>query len=162
MADETAQRDENNVPTLLGVSSVDGESTVPVYADPVTHRLLVNATAGVIGPVSSTDEAIARFNGTTGEEIQNSTIFITDAGVVQFVGKTSSFPALKRSTTNLQVRLADDSTYTSIDCLSYKASGTSPVADGTYTVGDRITPVTGALGTITTKGGIITAIQEAT
>lgn len=40
--------------------------------------------------------------------------------------------------------------------------GTAPVADGTYTVGDRITPVTGALGTITTKSGIVTAVQQAT
>lgn len=42
------------------------------------------------------------------------------------------------------------------------ASSISPVADGTYTVGNRITPVTGALGTITVKSGIITAIQQAT
>lgn len=49
-----------------------------------------------------------------------------------------------------------------IDAPSYKAGGTSPVADGTYTVGNRITPVTGDLGQITVKGGIITDIQEAT
>ncbi len=40
--------------------------------------------------------------------------------------------------------------------------GSAPVADGTYTVGNRITPVTGNLGTITVQDGIITAIQEAT
>lgn len=38
----------------------------------------------------------------------------------------------------------------------------APVADGTYTVGDRITPVTGNLGTITITNGIISAIQQAT
>ncbi len=38
----------------------------------------------------------------------------------------------------------------------------APVANGTYTVGDRITPVTGALGTITITNGVITAIQQAT
>ncbi len=160
MAD--ASRDGNFVPTLLGASSVDGVTPVPVYADPSTHRLLVDATAGVVGPVSSTDEAIARWDGTTGLTVQNSVIFITDAGIIKMLGTTSSFPALKRSTTTIQVRLADDSTYTSIDALSYKASGTSPVADGTYTVGAQITPVTGTTGTITVKGGIITAIQEAT
>ncbi len=122
----------------------------------------MDATAGVVGPGSSTDNAIARWDGTTGLTIQNSTVFVTDTGIVQFLGATSSFPAFKRSTTTIQARLADDSAYTSIDALSYKASGTAAVADGTYTVGNRITPVTGALGTITTKGGIITAIQEAT
>jgi hypothetical protein len=42
------------------------------------------------------------------------------------------------------------------------SSWLAPVADGTYTVGNRITPVTGNLGKITTRGGIITAIQQAT
>lgn len=157
-----ASRDENSVPTLLAASSADGVTPVRVYADPDTHRLLVNATAGVVGPGTSVDNTVVRFDGTTGETIQGSPIAITDGGIVQFNGVTSSFPALKRSTTTLQVRLADDSTYASINALSYMASGTAPVADGTYTVGDRITPVTGALGTITVKGGIITAIQEAT
>lgn len=36
------------------------------------------------------------------------------SGLVQFGGTTSSFPALKRSTTSLQVRLADDSAFTNI------------------------------------------------
>ncbi len=126
---DTAARDENFVPTLLGVSSADGVSPIKVYADPDTHRLLVDATAGVVGPVSSTDNAVAVWNGTTGLTIKNSTVTIV-SGVV--------------------------------NATSYKAGGTSPVADGTYTVGSKITPVTGADGTITVKGGIITAIQQAT
>lgn len=44
MAD-IASRDQNNVPTLLGASNVDG-TPVKIYADPVTHRLLVNQTGG--------------------------------------------------------------------------------------------------------------------
>ena len=42
MAD--AKRDGNFVPTLLAVSRDDGETPVPVYADPTTHRLLVEST----------------------------------------------------------------------------------------------------------------------
>lgn len=45
MANQQAERDENFVPTLLGVSSVDGVSTVKIYADPVSHRLLVDTVA---------------------------------------------------------------------------------------------------------------------
>jgi hypothetical protein len=38
----------------------------------------------------------------------------SDFGRLQFGGTTSSFPALKRSTTSLQARLADDSAFTNI------------------------------------------------
>ena len=41
-----AYRDENDVPTLIAVSNVDGQTPVRLYADPVTHRLLVDATGG--------------------------------------------------------------------------------------------------------------------
>ena len=37
-----------------------------------------------------------------------------------------------------------------------------PVADGVYVVGNRITPITGDLGTITIQNGLIVAIQQAT
>ncbi len=77
-----ASRDENFVPTLLGASSSDGITPVTIYADPTTHRLLVNATAGVVGPVSSTDNAVARWDGTTGETIQNSAVIVSDAGAL--------------------------------------------------------------------------------
>lgn len=33
------------MPTLLGVSNVDGITPVAVYADPTTHRLLVDTVA---------------------------------------------------------------------------------------------------------------------
>ena len=38
----TARHDANDVPSLLGVSNVDEETPVPIYADPVTHALLVS------------------------------------------------------------------------------------------------------------------------
>jgi hypothetical protein len=44
----------------------------------------------------------------------------------------------------------------------FKCGGTAAVADGTYTVGLKLTPVTGIDGTITVKGGIVTNIQSAT
>jgi hypothetical protein len=47
MAD--APRDGNNVPTLLAASSADGETPIAVYADPDTHRLLVQLAAGSSG-----------------------------------------------------------------------------------------------------------------
>lgn len=49
----------------------------------------------------------------------------TSFGLLQFGGTTSSFPALKRSTTVLQARLADDSAATNIEVLGevYDATG---------------------------------------
>lgn len=41
-----AARDQNFVPTLLGVSNADGTTPVAVYADPTTHRLLVDTGGG--------------------------------------------------------------------------------------------------------------------
>jgi len=41
-----ASRDENRIPTLLGVSSADGTTPVTLFADPTTHRLYVDLAAG--------------------------------------------------------------------------------------------------------------------
>lgn len=40
MAD--AKRDSNYIPTLIGVSNADGVTPVVLWADPTTHRLLVD------------------------------------------------------------------------------------------------------------------------
>lgn len=59
-----ASRDENFVPTLLGVSNVDGTTPVKVYADPTTHRLLVDLGGGGTGTVQTV--SIASANGFAG------------------------------------------------------------------------------------------------
>jgi hypothetical protein len=40
MSDQ-AERDENDVPSMLAVSNMDEESTVALYADPVLHALII-------------------------------------------------------------------------------------------------------------------------
>lgn len=37
-----AKKDQNRIPTLLGVSSSDGVTPVLIYGDPITHRLYVD------------------------------------------------------------------------------------------------------------------------
>lgn len=86
MANEQAARDGNFVPTLLGVSSADGTSTVKIYANPTSHRLLIDAAGGVTGPGLSTDNAVVRWNGTTGAAIQNSTVIVDDSGHMSING----------------------------------------------------------------------------
>ena len=41
-----AKRDGNFVPTLTAVSNSDGTTPVVLWADPTTHRLLVDASGG--------------------------------------------------------------------------------------------------------------------
>lgn len=48
-----------------------------------------------------------------------------------------------------------------LDVATYSCGGNTGVT-GVYTVGNRITPVTGNLGQITVWGGIITSVQQAT
>ena len=50
-----AVRDENNVPTLIAASTADGLTPVRVYADPTTHRLLVQGTTltGTAAPATT-------------------------------------------------------------------------------------------------------------
>lgn len=44
--------------------------------------ITISATGDVVGPASSTDNAVARFDGTTGKLIQNSSFVVNDAGEV--------------------------------------------------------------------------------
>jgi len=58
-----APRDANRISTLLAVSNVDGVTPVVVYADPTTHRLLVDLPSST-GTVTSVSVSTA--NGVSG------------------------------------------------------------------------------------------------
>ena len=66
-----AKRDQNSVPTLLGVSSVDGVTPVVLWADPTTHRLLVDLSGGGSGTV--TDVSVVTANGISGSVATSTT-----------------------------------------------------------------------------------------
>lgn len=57
-----AARDGNFVTTLLGVSNADGLTPTVVYADPTTHRLLVDSGGG---STSFVDNEVVSGSGTT-------------------------------------------------------------------------------------------------
>lgn len=54
-----ARRDDNRIPTLIGVSATDGETPIEIHADATTKRLYVNALlaagSSVIGTVDVRD-----------------------------------------------------------------------------------------------------------
>ena len=54
---------------------------------------IATATGDVTGPSSSTDNAIARFDSTTGKVIQNSTITVSDTGTVAAASGTLTLTA---------------------------------------------------------------------
>lgn len=56
-----AKKDDNQIPTLLGVSNADGTTPVVLWADPTTHRLLVTYPFTIV-------------NGETPNETPNGTI----------------------------------------------------------------------------------------
>lgn len=59
-----AKRDNNQITTLLGVSNVDGVTPVVLWADPITHRLLVDTGSVSSGTVTSVSVVTA--NGVSG------------------------------------------------------------------------------------------------
>lgn len=64
-----AKRDQNFVTTLMAVSSVDGVTPVTLYANPTTHRLLVDLAGGGSGTVQTI--SIATANGFAGTSDAN-------------------------------------------------------------------------------------------
>lgn len=103
-----AYRDENSVPTLIASSNVDGATPVRLYADPVTHRLLVDSSGGG-GSISVTDgvttvTSVTEVDFTSGATVTNAgggvanvavgsgnvvgPASATDNGIVRFDGTT--------------------------------------------------------------------------
>lgn len=69
MAPDIASRDNNQVVTLMAVSSVDGKSPVVLWADPTTHRLLVSSATSLASLSDVTITSVAQgdilyYNGT--------------------------------------------------------------------------------------------------
>lgn len=73
-----AKRDQNFVPSALGVSSVDSVTTLPFKVDPATGRLLVDMSGGGGGTVETVAIATANgFAGTSDGDPVNPTLTIS-------------------------------------------------------------------------------------
>jgi hypothetical protein len=84
----------NKAPATSGTSILYGNgsggfSNVTIGTNLTFTGGTLNATAGgtgdVVGPASATDNAITRFDGTTGKLIQNSTVTLSDTGALSGV-----------------------------------------------------------------------------
>lgn len=170
-----AKHDDNNVPTLLGVDDVTG-LPVAVQVDS-SGRIKATATlsGGVTGPGSSTDNAIARFDGTGGSTIQNSVVTIADttgnmAGMqkitIGVAGSATGSLELKGTTSGtVTVKVADAAgTWTMTLPTSTGSSGQVLQTDGSGTTswatassgGITWTEVTGTTQSAAINNGYIT------
>jgi hypothetical protein len=130
--------------------------TAPTKWTPVGAVLNTNPEIGAWEPVTD-DISYTIATGTARKQIVMTDGTLLTATRVPFAGTNG------RLVDDADMTFATDTlTVTKIKSKHYALDGTAPVADGTYTVGARLTPVTGIDGTITVKDGIITAIQPAT
>lgn len=228
---ENAERDQNRVTTLIAVSSVDGVTPVKLYADPVTHRLLVDVTGSgasplttkgdlytftttnarlplgtdgqvlvvdtstpsglkwqtagagtgdVVGPASSTDNAIARFDSTTGKIIQNSGVTISDVNVLTAEGLIDSSLTVNQivaTNGSKQLVTLDTATYPTLAQLAFVKGVTSSIQtqlDGKQASGNYLTGLFGdgsasgpgsatlTLATVNTNVGTFGSATQAT
>lgn len=108
-------RDENRIATLLAVSNVDGTTPVTLWADPITHRLLVDlpasgsTLAGLadVTLVSPTNGQVLSYNNSTGKW-ENTTIagtgtvtsvsVVSANGLAGTVATATTTPAITLST----------------------------------------------------------------
>lgn len=83
-----AKRDQNRIPSLLGTSSIDGETPVSVKADPSTGAILIKGISGLViesydylAPTfnSTSDVWVYKSGGSSGDIIATVTINYTDA-----------------------------------------------------------------------------------
>jgi len=197
---DNAERDQNRVTTLIAVSSADGVTPVKLYADPITHRLLVDVTGSgasplttkgdlytftttnarlplgtngqvlvvdtstpsglkwqtagagtgdVVGPATSTDNAIARFDATTGKIIQNSGVTISDTNIISAAGLLlSGLSASQLLATDGSKNLVslDTTTYPTLAQIAFVKGVTSAIQsqlDGKQAAGNYLTALTG-------------------
>lgn len=160
VADTTARDALSVVAGDVGkVCQVTGTSSYYILTDdsPMTWQLIGSGAGGgdVVGPASATDNAIVRFDGTTGKLIQNSAATVADTSGDITAGKYNTVAISGASTPDLTVtgtttvsgaNTGDQNLFSTI-----AVSGQSNVvADSTS---DTLTLVAGTNVTITTDAG---------
>lgn len=136
MAD--AKRDSNRIPTLLATSNADGITPVVLWADPVTHRLLVDnaAASGTVTTVSVT--TANGVSGTVATATTTPAITLTLGAITP-----TSVNGLTITTTTGTFTLTNAKTLTVSNTLTLTATDGSTLA-----IGSGGTLGTGAYATI--------------
>jgi len=86
--------DANGIPTHSTTTA-----TEIGYVSGVTSAIQTQIDSKVTGPGSATDEALARFDLTTGKIVQNSSVTLDDAGVMRMTGTTGALKLIALTST---------------------------------------------------------------
>ena len=119
-------------PSIVAGTNVTVTGTWPNQ----TIASTASGTGDVVGPTSSTDNAFARFDSTTGKLLQNSTgATLSDTGAAVFTG---ALDVLGNSTAGSNLKLYEDTdngtnyvSFKAPDTIAANVTWTLPAADGT-------------------------------
>lgn len=160
MASEQALRDQNHITVLTAITDDASQEIRMVRVDPTTNRILASITGAgtgdVSGPGSSTDNAVVRWNGTDGTDVQNSIISISDTGVLAPV--TTDTGALGSTTlmwSDLFLASGAVINFDNGDVTITHSANTITVAGGDLALGANDLTMTGSIaatGSRVTKG----------
>ena len=131
-------------------------TNITITTDAATDSITINSTASgsgdVVGPASATDNAIVRFDSTTGKLIQNSGITIADGASGTLSGTNSGDVTL--SGTPDYITISGQTITRGLIDLTTDVTGALPIANGgTGQTGK--TAAFDALAPTTTKGDLI-------
>ncbi len=143
-------RDNNRITTLGGTSNADGVTPVAIYADPVTHRLLVDL-AGTPGTGTVTSVSVVSANGFAGT--------VATATTTPAITLSTTVTGLLKGNGTAISAAVPDVDYL-VDITGLIVQGTDITITGTGTSGDPyiINSTPGATG-ITSINGDTTAAQ---
>lgn len=112
------------------------------------------AVGDVVGPASSTDNAIARYDSTTGKLLQNSAATIDDTGnISDQLGNVRDVPRSGSAKTTSYTLVAGDAG----QFIEIGTSGSVTIPDATLSAGDAVTLFNNTSGNITVTCSITTA-----
>ena len=162
--------------TLNDLDDADGTMT-PLTGEALTYNASVGwtstflaGTGDVVGPVSSTDDALVKYDGTTGKSVQNSNATLSDAGVITatFAGGLTGNVTGNVTGTSATVTGATQAAITSAANLATVGTVTTGVWQGTdiaaaYLADTAVTPdsYTNASITVDAQGRITSASSGA-
>lgn len=122
MSDQNAQRDDNFVPSLLGISSTNGAETAAVAVDPVTNRMLITSiVTNVIGQSNSVSVT------SVGDTTSSTQLIASNSSrkEVEFYNNSSAILYLLKgsgtaSSSNFTVALAKDDVYATDSTVAFQ------------------------------------------
>jgi len=133
---------------------IDNQSRTDEATSRISSLIYGVFNATVASQTLAVNAGTFTLNGGTNSDITFNFTGTTNSGVLKWMEDEDYFEFVDDiKMTNNETILLGGSGF--VDSPKYKAGGTEPVADGTYTMGLGSTN-----GTITIKGGIITAVQQ--